>query len=128
MKTGAYASRNDYWSRFFDKEQFMGINCEGFHDWVTRHANKASNAISEGYVKTRNFVGKRWYLMAVPVALSVGIAMYSGLMAIQPDTGPVQMQNVKKRKKGHIDYWMKYYFRARQKASELTGTLDEKVE
>lgn len=131
MKTGIYTEGREWEPH--EPSIFLGINAEKFHDGITKYVNAAADAVGLAYNATKQFVGKRWYMAALPIAFSLGIAMYAGLMAVNPGTEENIETNAKKRKKGYYEYWMKYYGQGKQKIKEFTGgssggTLDDKVD
>ena len=127
MKTGIYTEGRE-WDPH-EPSIFLGINAEKFHDGITKYVNMAGGAVERAYDATRQFVSKRWYMVALPIALSLGLGLYGTLMAVQPQAEVTEATNVKKRKKSHFEYWMKYYGQGKQKLGELTGgTLDDKVD
>lgn len=126
VKTGIYTEGRE-WNPH-EPSIFLGINAEKFHDGITKYVNMAADAVGHAYDATKQFVGKRWYMVAVPIALTLGISVYGSLMAAQPDVEVQEVVN-KKRKKGYFQYWMKYYNEGTQKVREFTGgTLDDKVD
>lgn len=132
MKTETYTgATRGYVSDFFDKEQFMGLNCEKFHDAVTRYANNAVDAVCRGCTATKEFVAKRWYMVAVPIAFTFAAGMGGILMALKPDVEVKEvLQN--RRKKTYWDYGVKYYDQGQQKVKETTdqapSSLEQKVD
>lgn len=127
MKTGIYTEGREWEPH--EPSIFLGINAEKFHDGITKYVNMAGGAVERAYDATRQFVSRKWHMVAVPIALSFGIAMYAGLMAVSPGAEESVQTNAKKRKKGYLEYWMKYYGQGRQKIREFTGgTLDDKVD
>jgi hypothetical protein len=111
---------------------FLGIDTEKFHNGIAKYVNITGDAVERAYDFTKQLVGKRWYVMAVPVALSIGIGTYGLLLAAKPDVEIQEAAN-KKRRKSHLEYWMKYYGQGKQKVKEVTnggfgGTLEDKID
>ncbi len=129
MKTGIYTQGREWEPHV--PSMFLGIDTEKFHNGITKYANVASNAIESAYDATKQFISKRWYLAALPVALTVGIGVYGLLMTAKPDA-EVQEAINKKRKKSHFDYLMKYKEKVGEQVQgvfrgDLNGTLEGKV-
>jgi hypothetical protein len=110
VKTGIYTEGREW--KTHEPSIFLGINAEKFHNTITKYA-------------------KKWYMVAVPLALTLGMTVYGALMAIKPDA-KVEEAAHSTRKKTHWDYAVKYYGQGQQKVKEVTsgssGTLDDKVD
>lgn len=120
-------------SQYKDEDDyFLGLNARKFHDTTRRYviepAGNAINAIFEATIgrawsATKGFAERRWYMQAVPLALALGIGMYSLLRVVEPAApAAVQAENVKKRKKGPLEYWMKYFNQGKKSLKELSGS------
>jgi hypothetical protein len=135
---------------------FLGVDADKFYKVTTRRFTAAANAVETGcsaiarylvtpaahalataYAATAKFAwniaaGKRWYVMAVPAALLLSAGMYAGVMKVEPhDVQLTDDLTVRKRKKTHLDYWMKYLNQGKQKVREITGnddSLENKIE
>lgn len=129
VKTGIYTEGRE-WNPH-EPSIFLGINAEKFHDGIAKYTNVASNAIESAYDATKQFISKRWYMIAVPIVFSASLGMYGLLMSSKPDVEVQEAAN-KKRKKNMLDYFMKYKNQAEKSFGEFTsgdfnGSLDDKV-
>lgn len=126
MKTGIYTEGRE-WDPHVPST-FLGVDAEKFHNDITKYVNMTGNAVERAYDSTKQFMGKRWYMIAVPMVLSTSIGMYGLLMSAKPDVEIQEAAN-KKRRKSHFDYLMKYYDQSKQKVRDFTReTLDDKVD
>jgi hypothetical protein len=110
---------------------FLGVDAEKFHNGITKYVNMTSDAVDHAYDATKNFVKTRWYMTALPIALTFGVGIYELLMSVKPEA-EVHEASGKKRKKNMMDYFMKYKGQTEKMFqnltnSDLNGTLDDKV-
>jgi len=126
VKTGIYTEGREW--KPHEPAVFLGVDAEKFHEGITKYVNMTGDAFEHAYEATKWFIGKRWYVAAIPIVLSASIGMYGLLMSAKPDVEIQEAAN-KKRRKSHVEYLMKYYGQGKQKIREFTSaTIDDKVD
>ena len=98
---------------------WFGVDTEKFYKNTTRRFTTATTAVETVYTVTKDFFAKRWYMTAVPVAAGIAIGIYSTLMSCNPEVEIQEATNVRKRKKGPLEYFMKYYSQGKKSALDF---------
>ncbi len=112
-----------------ERDIFLGVDTERFHDKVNKGFEKAGEFIARQYSKVAAFFSKHYNVAIVTVGILAGVGVYGLLMSQAPDqqekNSVVHSNFYEKKKKNLVRQWNKVtqFF----KSSEDGPSLDSKV-